>query len=413
MRGIYPVVASTRLGGGGTASNQPHLQHVQFRVPMSLEIIGGYMADESPINRARLPLFSIESKSWTTIVRNPGPLTVLVDASKQRHDYIVRPSAPPYLQSALYQIVLNNLQKKAVRNELDRFEEGLGEQLRDPRIGYLVRVNFATDSQGTNFPSVNLLTGVGFGTEPLDALAEVYRSDTISSRIFGKNASHYLWYTRVGGKLEATTYAPDLSRLLEGRASAEAARRNILGQVFRPLGPKGPEQSKVADYWFDFAQRHTWLTDSRERLKTIVELNARAQAAQADFNAALTNYHAAQRELRNNAAEMQTLSAISNVLGLLKSVSAAVDEAQTWRQQREQELSTRQTSLRSEAVGVRQRLNGAHSDIQTEWHNRGMPVGTPPQVPPVPPLYVPPSPPNPNAPASDRLPDPPIIPDLA
>ncbi|GEM_PF-2887251 len=339
------------------------------------------------IAAAKLPYFSVDGKTWHSILRTDPQLTRLVSTDSSRHAYLAPPKVPPYMTPAVYRGLLTLLQKDRIAKALDAMALHAAKQIGDRPVGYMARVNLGVDpTGGTVLLPGELITGIGFGVEPLDALAEARRSPRLEQGgVTVRRISYYVWYNRSPDGVYTSTYTAELSKALDQQAEVEAQRRHLLGEVFRKGGPSGIEQARAAEYWREFATRQGQLSERAEAYKRIAELNARMAAAQDAFNTAYENYQTANREMANNAAEMQTLGKIGAVLELLKSGSAALDSARAWRASRAQALAQQQGTLRTSAESARTELTGTQEALQIEWRQRGAQTWAPPQIPLVPP----------------------------
>ena len=336
---------------------------------------------------ARLPYFSVDGKTWHSTLRTDAQLTRMVSTDNRRHTYLAPATVPPYMTPAVYRGLLRLLQQNRIARALDAVALHAAKQIGDRPVGYMARVNLGVDALGgTVLLPGELITGVGFGVEPLDALTEARRSPQLEQGgVTGRRISYYVWYNRSPEGVYTSTYSAELSKALDEQAAVEAQRRHLLGEVFRKGGPNGVEQARAAEYWREFATRQTQLGERAEAYKRIAELNARMAAAQDAFNNAYENYQVVNREMASNAAEMQTLGKIGVVLDLLKSGSAALDSARAWRASRAQALTQQQGALRASAETARTGLTGAQDALQTEWRQAGAQTWAPPQIPQVPP----------------------------
>jgi len=349
------------------------------------------MAEE--LSTARLPYFTVDGRTWHSTLQTDPQLTRVVSTNNRRHSYLAPPSVPPYMRPAVYRALLRLLQRNRVAKALDEMALHAAKQIGERPVGYLARVNLGVDSEGnTILLPGELMTGIGFGVEPLDALAEAHRTPQLQQGgVTVRKISYYVWYNRSPDGVYTSTLSDELSRALDEQAVVEAHRRHLLGEAFRKGGPNGVEQARAAEYWREFATRQTQVSERAESYGRLAELNARMMAAQDAFNSAYENYQTINREMANNAAEMQTLGKIGAVLNLLGSGSAALDSARAWRAARAQGLTQQQGSQRASAEAARTDVVAAQDALQAEWGQAGAQTWAPPRIPQVtPPPNIPP-----------------------
>lgn len=319
------------------------------------------------LNVSRLPVFFVEGSTRVVGIKLDIELTRLVDSSSKRHGYLVpSPGGPMFDEAA--KAALKSLQRRAVRNALDKFVVQIARQLKEnPKVGYLVKVNKSAALEDTETLGIGLITPIGFGVEPIDALAESYRIPAFrAAPSTMPDASEYVWYTWTSGELSASRYEVALPRQLESMAQTEANRRFVLGNV-RLETRTGIVRAQAAEYWRNHAQQRLALIDEFERKKRVIDLLARLQAAQDQFNFAYENYQAASREMARNAAEMQTLERIGGVISLLSTGIEGVAAAKKWREERQTSLSQSTETHRSQAQSTRQEMSGAQQGLVNEW----------------------------------------------
>jgi len=132
-----------------------------------------------------------------------------------------------------------------------------------------MRVNIFVDEAGNaNIPGGQIVTPIGIGREPLDALAEFHRSAQLSSPSAPantKNASFFFWCAKdpKSGKVMARLRPTQFTIDTEKAARNEARRRNLLGTFYAATPEKGFATFTRAEYWADvFARSNGDLTDS-------------------------------------------------------------------------------------------------------------------------------------------------------
>lgn len=330
------------------------------------------------MNRARLPVYFVEGKTQRTSLRLNQDLTKLVSTDKSRHSYLV--PSPEFGEAA--KVSLRLLQEKKVRDALDSFVAQIARQLTaNPRVGYLVKVNIAAGLEGTEVLNSGLLTGLGFGAEPVDALAENLRSPAFRLPPAGMgDLSEYVWFTASNGTVDASRYDANFSRALEWQAGEEANRRVILGNVKTDMATS-IRRAQVAEYWRSFAATRLQLFADFDKKQKIAKLNAKLQATQDHFNQAYENYQTSARDLARNAAQMQTLEKIGAVISLLKTGNDAYNAAVAWRAERAEAL-TKQTQTFVNDTSIARDLFEQYQDaIIQEWQGAPDVIWVKPDIP--------------------------------
>ena len=334
-------------------------------------------------NAARLPRFQLPDSSRTIPIQARADFTGLVPTARQKHTYLNRIKAP----TGELRAVARWADRSAINRSLDAFVCQVGRQVQGLKLGYLVRINAAIDASGRYAPDYrNILTGIGFGTEPIDALASAMAFPTITSTKAPSDASHYVWFTCEGLGIEATSFEIATTKSFESRAGAEAARRAILGQAIRPDGPNGVARAQVAEYWKDIAARRTRIWENADALRRGQELQTQLEAAQDRFNTAYRNYQSITREMANEAAEMQALNFIESLLSVAGHTANAVGAISAERTAKLDMLRAGQSQRHSDATSARQGLSEAQDLHIAAWHAQGFPAVPPAQIPDVPTL---------------------------
>ncbi len=319
------------------------------------------------LNASTLPVFYVEGSTQVVGIKLDTELTRLVSSDSRRHGYLVPSPGGPMFDEAAKE-ALKFLQRRAVRNALDNFVVQIARQLREnPKVGYLVKINKSAALEDTETLNSDLLSPIGFGMEPIDALAESYRIPALRAAPSAMpDTSEYVWYTWTSGELLASRYEVALPRQLESMARTEANRRFVLGNV-KLETRTGIVRAQAAEYWRKHAEQYLSLIGEFERKKRINELLSRLQAGQDQFNFAYENYQAASREMARNAAEMQTLERISGVISLLKTGVEVVTAVKEWREERQASLSQTTETHHVQAQSARQEMSSAQQSLVNEW----------------------------------------------
>lgn len=114
--------------------------------------------------------------------------------------YELAENVPPGIQ--LLQLLgvsfVNKLANDSVEDALNQIWPTIDSQITDKR-GFLLKVNVYVHENGTpHVPGGQLLTTIGLGSEPLDALAEFYRQDVLTNPVPRnlRNSSSYIWIAK-------------------------------------------------------------------------------------------------------------------------------------------------------------------------------------------------------------------------
>jgi hypothetical protein len=183
--------------------------------------------------------------------------------------------------------------------------------------GYLIRVNVFVDAAGTpDIPGGEVLTGIGLGNEPLDALAEFNRQDNLQNATAPpnfKNSSFYYWITNRDQDMRITILTKEQRQSFEKMAYDEAKRRDKLALVTKQL-PNGLKQISGAEYWADVYTKSKVQNDTlRVQLQS---LNQRMAQVQQELNSTYTDYQILMRDLqqkRDNAAILEKIVVVVNL----------------------------------------------------------------------------------------------------
>jgi hypothetical protein len=222
------------------------------------------------------------------------------------------------IAEAFPEYVLGQLLDAAVEAKVGDLLPSIGNLL-GAKSGYLLRVNFVRDPvQGELRPGNPLVSAIGPGAEPVDALAESYRNPTIGAESGGgMPVRRYLWCYRSGEDLAVSCTNDVISDFLEGHAKEEARRRVVEGAFMVLESQDGFKKAQRAEYWNRVAaERLHTIKKLNERL-VIESINRRFAASQQRFNRALTDYQAAERQIAATEREMALINGISSVMGLI------------------------------------------------------------------------------------------------
>lgn len=292
----------------------------------------------------------------------------------------------------------------AIERELAELTPIIETALAGQRAGYLVRVNLYAQEAGPTFsPAGAILSGVGVGLEPLDALAEAYRAPAIRATSPGglRDESAYLWF-HVAPRLDGTrgltgaALHADFARRLEGDAWREARRRNLLQSVAVTTTPERLRRVEQAKLWTEVLRAREVAVADMARRAELQRLNERFEAVERQFNAAYEAYQRLERQAAAHAREMAVLDAIDSVLGIAKAgltarAQRATDGKATappinnarmteWGATRGQALDAARQAAEQEARSGLDRLNRAQDRLGQEWQRAGVPIPAMPRI---------------------------------
>jgi hypothetical protein len=187
----------------------------------------------------------------------------------------------------------------------DNFKTALGdvvknisENLPQTKGGYLARVNLYYDEFGSPIiPGGQILTGVGPGVSPIDALAEdINRAKLTNPQpTYLRSGSYYIWLTKKDGRLVALATPHEFTTQLETVARKEAGRRQKLASIGMTGDPLS-SSIRRAQYWQQFYERNKQIIDASARAKEIKETTAAFSKLQLEANEILKKYQQAVKD---------------------------------------------------------------------------------------------------------------------
>lgn len=243
------------------------------------------------------------------------------------------PGMTPYYELTPLPLWLTILQWAGLKLRDHKFEEELkrqfepyktviSEALAPIAAGYLLRLNiYVHDSGALEIPGGAIITDIGVGNEPADALAERYRIQTIGASIpvIPRDESSYIWISKKrDGKLYVS-HIPSVARNgLERLAQREARRRNALGQLYTAIPASAYRQIALAEYWEDAHARAVHMVaDLRERLD-IASATQRLTALQKEANEIYIEHQRTMLELRLAEARAQNIARVLQIVDLIR-----------------------------------------------------------------------------------------------
>jgi len=230
----------------------------------------------------------------------------------------------PFIVDIMQKIALIFSENTLKMNFIEQFKDAqsfIQKEIEGSKMGYLVSVEVYADEFGTPvIPAGQLVFPVGKGVEPLDALAEHFRTNNLrTERPKGlTNHSYYIWLKMRDGKLTGSRIPRELTNTLDRAANDEAARRNLMGSwVTSPTN--GIAKIQRAEYWSDVATKYAALLESNERKGRIKKMTEDFKNAQQSFNEKYKRYQETVAEMTRIQAYNSTLEAISNIADLISS----------------------------------------------------------------------------------------------
>jgi hypothetical protein len=310
------------------------------------------------------------------------------DAAVARIRYITHAlgDAVPALNELLQAFARDEAVADIISLVADRVEPG--------KSGYLLRANYYIDPAGNPQLSPQVISALGPGTEPLDALAESLRVPAIGSSPPAAGLKRvYLWCTRSADSLVITCPEVALSEHLEAAARLEARRRDVLARAVSTDAATGLSRVARATVWRDTAEKRLGQIGDAVERRRMDALTRRFEASQARLNQAYEQFQAAQKELAQQAQEAAFLHKLSTVLGLIRTglelSGPSPDDGEAsarWNEARMKTLRDASAGAsRDFATGLKQ-LRALDTRLREEWARLKVPVSewTPPPVPELP-----------------------------
>ncbi|MBK4722410.1 hypothetical protein JJL56_26505 [Azospirillum sp. YIM DDC1] len=196
-----------------------------------------------------------------------------------------------------------------------------------PTLGFLLRVNIHADEFGTpQVPGGQLVTPIGVGTEPLDALAEFVRKPSLSSTSSSpRNHSYYIWVSNKDGHFYAQKSHPGTDpvwrKQFEANAVREGHRRDLLGAWTTAMPPGGLMTLQRSTFWHQTAERYSKHLSSEDRRARVDALGREFSAKEKAFNDLYTAY---QQSLEDAARHQQLMNTLNTISTALSAVEGAI-----------------------------------------------------------------------------------------
>jgi hypothetical protein len=278
----------------------------------------------------------------TPVVHAQQPVTIEgeldIDSGSPALD--LAPGVP--LAVELFKMAGLYFQGEAIAHRLNTQIESLVNEIApslSARGGYLLRVNLYVNEHGVvEIPGGQLLSIVGPGVNPIDALAENIRGGSgYNAPVRGglRNSSQYIWIRRADGRLVGQMFSKDVSRVLTVRGHNEADVRRLDDGYYRAATDVGLSTAFAnAGYWADMESGRLNLFRSeatanqvRAFTRRIKELQDNANRLQGEYEKLLREIAAAQekaRILEKASAVTDLVSSATDLSSALSSGGAAV-----------------------------------------------------------------------------------------
>ncbi len=316
--------------------------------------------------------------------------TARTDTAVARTQFITHAvgDAVPELNAALQGVALDEALGDIIPLVSDRIDPG--------KSGYLLRANYYIDPTGNPQLSPHVISALGPGTEPLDALAESFRAPAIGpTPPAAKLKRIYLWCTRSADSFAVTCPEVALSEHLEAAARLEARRRDVLARAVSTDAAIGLSRVARATVWRDTVDERLRLIDDKIERQRMEALTRRFEASQARLNHAYEQFQAAQKELAQQAKETAFLHKLSTVLSLVRTgmelSGPSPDDAEAmtrWNEARMKTLRDASAGAARDFATDLERLRALDARLRDEWTRLKVPVSVeewrPPPLPELP-----------------------------
>lgn len=288
-----------------------------------------------------------------------------------------------------------------IEAEIDKLLPLIEKRVSSGTVGYLLSVNLYRDPvNGALRAAPQLISAIGAGVEPIDALAEAIRTKYISSPPCGTvHVRLYRWCTKRDDTLAVACLDEVVGAQLERQAEIEARRRHLLGAFYVDDREHGLAIVARAQFWQIVTdQRRHRLSKQRDRLR-MDELNRRFRAAQDRFNQAYADYQNAARQLANVTRQAELFAAVATVVGLLRTGLAAQaslsavpsddpEAMRRWQEHQRNIMSAAQAAAARELDELLPQIRALDGELREEWRRLQIPAPQddwiPPQLPPLP-----------------------------
>jgi hypothetical protein len=266
-----------------------------------------------------------------------------VDSASSIIDLAETPTGVSLLQSASLAFRDELLERK-LNNEFADLRGMIQNVITAGRGGYLLEVSLYFNELGVAvIPGGQLISAVGPGLEPVDALAESLRRPQLRNApppAALRNASYHVWLSMEATGMVAKTIPSQFrGRLLE-ISKAEARRRDLLGAWQRASPEDTVKAIARAEFWIEVQRQREALIKDGQRRARVAQLTADMSALQSEMNGLYRQYQETERRLAEQGAHLRTLETIATVTDLIsngmqvgKLVSTANDKPVTGREQ--------------------------------------------------------------------------------
>ena len=328
-----------------------------------------------------------------------------VDGPSPTFDLATTPLGITLLQSAAVYFRNKGLERLA-QKKIDSLIPSIRNSLSGFTAGYLLRVNvYVAESGAFVVPGGEIVTSIGLGLEPVDALAEFrrvkgYENPTPSGL---NNSSFYFWFvTDSKGKITARLLPKDFRAKLEDSGEKEATRRAELAAFYSAVPQDGFKSIQRAEYWSDINKRYAELLVDDGAQRNIAGLNAQMAEVQKVANEIYKYYQQLLSKIAENQRSKETPDRIAAVIGLVKSAvqlngmfntnnmtpvsgngsaSTPNDRIILYRRQQQEELNGTRVKVEVEISTTVDRLRRLDSQLYDAWRRSGAPVGRPGPIP--------------------------------
>jgi hypothetical protein len=201
------------------------------------------------------------------------------------------------LSASLAQYAAIKIRDFALSTQIDQQSKKIYDlirgELKNPRSGYLIKVNVYVDEFGIPYvPGNQLLLPIGVGATPLDALASDYATDTITGPAPPsslRDSGAYIWLTRDGDKLRGAALMSEGNPAFQAAAKAEADRRKELA-AWNKTDSAHTDSIQRATFWTDYQKRNKALVVNAERAKQISDTTRAFENLQKQTNETLQKF---------------------------------------------------------------------------------------------------------------------------
>jgi hypothetical protein len=224
------------------------------------------------------------------------------------------------ITSALGLKFKDNSLESNFKGQFDALQGQMEGEITGTKNGFLLKVEEYEDESNTPvIPSGQIVSPIGTGTEPIDALAENDRHPQLQNPRPRnvRDESYYIWVKERDGKLTGSIIPREFREKFEENAVEEARRRDMLGEWEKALPPGGLKSLQRATYWNDVATQYLVRLDSIERQNEIAELTRKYAEAEKNFNDAYTKFQETEKRMSDAAGRMKTLQAVATVTKLI------------------------------------------------------------------------------------------------